>query len=168
MLCEEFDATRLSLDNYFFLDPPYKKYEARDKNLELPENVDWDACRDDLAHLKEGKITHVRIIDWDRNTFFTEALEPKSLIVVEGFLLLQDRALCDLLDLSVYVDVPDGVGIERRIERDNNHEHETWYREITFPEYAPRREVFASRADLVLNGEDSLEENLEKIKECLR
>ena len=165
MLCKEFNANLISLDNYFFLDPPLKKYETKGQNWELPENIDWAACRKDIRELKEGKDVSVRKIDWENETYIESPLKPKEFVIVEGFLLLHDQELVSLLDLSFYIDVPDEVGLQRRMQREQTDENRKWFEEVTFPEYKKRRKVFETRADVVLNGEDSLNDIYKTVRE---
>ena len=87
---------------------------------------------------------------------------------MEGFVLLHDEELLKLIDLSIYIDIPDEVGIERRMVRAGKSANREWYETVTFPEYAPRRKFFESRANLVLNGQDPLESNVQKIVEAVR
>lgn len=162
MLANEFSANVISLDNYFLLDPPYRKYNDNGKNWELPENVDWDAIKKVVKSIHSGsKAVKVRKIDWDSNTYSEVQLRPAPMTIVEGFLLLHDDSFVENIDFSVYIDVPDQVGLERRMKREGTKENQKWFEEVTFPEYAPRRDLFSQKADLVLNGEDELESNFE-------
>lgn len=154
-LCADFNANLISLDNYFLLDPPLKKYETKGQNWELPENLDWAACRQDVSSLKQGKNTLVRKIDWETETYSEALVKPKEFLIAEGFLLLHDEELVALLDVSIYLDVPDEVGLRRRLQRVKTAEDRKWFEEVTFPEYAKRRKVFEERASIVLDGRDS-------------
>ena len=168
MLCKDLDANRIGLDNYFLFDLPVRKYEYKGMNWELPENLDWTAIKHDLRNVQRGEKTAIRKINWDTDTYEEQSVEAKDAVIVEGFLLLHDRELIEMMDLTVYVHVPDEIGIQRRLDRkDNRKDYEfnkKWYEEVTFPEYAPRRKVFEERADLVLNGELPLIDNLERVR----
>jgi len=88
VISEEFNGTLLSLDNYFFPDPPVKKYSHKGQNWELPENIDWEACLRDVRNIKEGKTTTVRKMNWATETYVEVSITPKDHLVIEGFLLL--------------------------------------------------------------------------------
>ena len=45
-------------------------------------------------------------------------VEPKSLVIIEGLMVLYDKAIRDLLDLKLYVDTPDDIRFIRRLQRD--------------------------------------------------
>jgi uridine kinase len=160
MLASDFNSTTFGLDDYFILYPPLKKYEDDEKNWELPENTDWSACRTLVKEIKgENNTVTVRKIDWETNSYSEYKVQKTEINVVEGFLLLHDDELVNLFDLTVYIDVSDKVGIERRLRRSGEDTNRDWYEQVTFPEYAARRNVFKQKADLVLNGEDDLEKN---------
>ncbi len=162
LIADKYDANVIGLDNYFLLDTPHKKYGEQGKDLELPENTDWGAINDliDSVHSETPEIT-VQRVSWKDSTNIKYTLENKDVTIVEGFLLFHDQKLVDKLDLAVYIDISDTIGLKRRMEREGTEENKIWFEEVTFPEYQKRREVFKNRADLVLNGEKSLEENLQ-------
>ena len=70
--------------------------------------------------------------------------------------------------LFKYLDIPDRVGLERRMQRDGSDENRAWYEEVTFPEYAPHREHFERKADVVLDGEQPIKDNLAVLKEKIK
>lgn len=164
-LGELFDATLISTDGYFFLDPPVKKYGENGKDWELPENIDWNALKACLLSLKTGSKTQGRIIRWDTNTYEEFELLSKPVVIIEGLHLLYDPEFIKLLDLSVYINVSDEVGLERRIAREGHDENRRWFEEVTFPEYADRRKLYEGRADVVLDGSLAIEQNMTLIKE---
>jgi len=168
MLAEEFGANIISLDNYFLLDPPYKKYDENGKNWELPENVDWAAINEVVKSIRSEESVKIRKIDWNSNTYSEISIKPAPVTIIEGFLLLHDDKLLQHLDLKVYIDIPDQVGLERRMKREGTEENKTWFEEVTFPEYASRRGSFKQKVDLVLNGEDDLEFNFDILRTTIQ
>jgi uridine kinase len=171
-LCEVFQAVRIELDGYFFLDPPRKKYESRDKNLELPENIDWDALRKTIKSLRKGNKAKVRKINWETEEYVFSTVAPKEIIIVEGFLLFHDQSLQRMFDLSVYLDISDEAGIDRRLGRigagKDKQYYREWYEEVTFPEYRKRRSTFEERADLIIDGEAPMRKNVKTVVEHIR
>lgn len=160
ILAEKYASNTINLDSYFLLDPPYKKYDDNRKNWELPENVDWAAINGVVNQIHSANQTiKIRKIDWRSNSYTETELKTTPITVIEGFLLLHSDELIQKLDLTVYIDVPDSVGLQRRMDREGTTKNQKWFEEVTFPEYAPRREEFRQKADLILNGEDTLESN---------
>jgi uridine kinase len=48
----------------------------------------------------------------------TRTVEPRPLIVIDGILVLADKALRDRMTMSVFIDVPDDIRLMRRVRRD--------------------------------------------------
>ena len=48
----------------------------------------------------------------------TVRVEPAKVIIVEGILIFENRKLCDLMDIRVFVDTDADIRIIRRIQRD--------------------------------------------------
>lgn len=167
LLVDEIGGQIISLDNYFLLDPPYKKYGDNEKDWELPENTDWEAIRSLVTSLKQGLTGVGKLIDWDSTVSKEIEYRPSEIVVIEGFLLFHDTKLLEMMDLRAYIHVPDEVGISRRLKRAGAAGDRTWFETITFPEYAPRRELFKKRAHIVLDGTLPLIENVHKLKESL-
>ena len=55
--------------------------------------------------------THARLPE-------TKKVEPRALLILDGILILGDKALSDRLTLSVFIDVPDDIRLMRRVRRD--------------------------------------------------
>lgn len=168
-LGEEFDGLVINLDNYFLLKPVLTKYNELGKDRELPENVDWLAIKTLVESAQKGEVLSVRKMNWEDNTYSCTNYTPKKLVIMEGFLLLHDKDIVDMLDLSIYVDISDETGIRRRLSRiDGNEDADylrKWYEEVTFPEYQARRSIFASRADLIIDGEADLNDNYQNLRQ---
>ena len=49
---------------------------------------------------------------------YTERVEPRSVIILEGILILAEPALRERMDIKIFVDTPDDVRLMRRIRRD--------------------------------------------------
>jgi uridine kinase len=89
-------------------------------NYDVPEALDTELFLADLAALRAG-----RPVQPPRYCFSTHrrigveaAVEPRPIVLVEGILLLHDPRARALLDLSIFLDVPDGARLARRLARD--------------------------------------------------
>src|SRR5262249_49575726 len=51
----------------------------------------------------------------------TRRVEPAPLVILEGLLVLHERRLRELMECSVFIDVPSDVRLVRRIRRDVEH-----------------------------------------------
>lgn len=89
-------------------------------NFDHPDTIDFPLL---IAHVQEllaGHAIEKPVYDFTRHTRapHTEHVEPREVIVVEGILCLASPGLRALLDLKVFVDVPDEVRYARRLARD--------------------------------------------------
>ena len=48
----------------------------------------------------------------------TRTIQPRQVVIVEGILIFENRCLCDLMDIRVFVDTDADIRIIRRIQRD--------------------------------------------------
>ena len=89
-------------------------------NFDHPETIDFPLLIQQLRQLLAGRSIEKPVYDFTKHTRApaTEHVEPREVIVVEGILALASAELRDLLDLKVYVDVPDQVRYDRRLVRD--------------------------------------------------
>ena len=114
------DITVLSHDNYYRAhdDLPF---EQRSKlNYDHPDAFETDLMIEHLKELKEGRSIECPIYDYTiRNrTDETVTVVPKPVIIVEGILIFENKALCDLMDMKIFVDTDADIRLIRRIRRD--------------------------------------------------
>ena len=96
-------------------------YEERCKlNYDHPDAFDTDLMIQDLQALRRGETIHCPVYDYTIHNRGTERLEvrPTKVILVEGILIFENKALRDLMDIKIFVDTDADVRILRRILRD--------------------------------------------------
>jgi uridine kinase len=74
----------------------------------------------DLKLLKSGREAVIPVYDFAvyNRTDRTRTIKPTKVVLVEGILVLDNKALCELFDIKVFVDADADVRIIRRIRRD--------------------------------------------------
>lgn len=94
--------------------------ELEGYNFDHPEALDTGLLARHLEALGEGRAVEVPVYDFvrHRRTAETRAVEPRSVVLVEGILLLSQRRLRDLLDFKIFVDTEPDLRLIRRIRRD--------------------------------------------------
>ena len=96
-------------------------YEERSRlNYDHPDAFDTELMISDLKKLKNGEIIHSPTYDYtihDRSAK-TITVKPAKVIIVEGILIFENKELCDLMDIKIFVDTDADVRILRRIVRD--------------------------------------------------
>lgn len=98
-----------------------KPLEVRSKmNYDHPHAFDTDMMVEHVKALKAGKGIEHPLYDFVNHTRAEESVwvEPTKVIIVEGILIFEHKALRELLDMKIFVDTDADVRIIRRIVRD--------------------------------------------------
>lgn len=163
------------------LDDYYKKKEEVPlhrgfTNWEHPEALRFEDVVRDITALKEGKpitfLTKGELynpnFDVNLRNKIEHTLEPKPILILEGFLALSQERIRDLLDYKIFLDIP----IEESIRRRSGNKFmpdEDYFTNVVVPMHekyvAPTRKY----ADLVLDVSTlSAEEVLAVVEEKLK
>ena len=116
------EITVMSHDNYYRAhdDLPY---EQRCKlNYDEPAAFETELMVEHLHRLRQGQSVDCPVYDFTVHNRSSEVLhlEPKSVVMVEGILIFQHKALRDLMDIKIFVDTDADIRLCRRIKRDVN------------------------------------------------
>ncbi len=114
------DVTVISHDNYYKAHDELS-YEERTKlNYDSPEAFDTDMLIGHLRALRAGESIECPVYDFRVHNRSAEkiTIRPNKVIVIEGILIFQDPALCEQMDIRIFVDTDADVRILRRIVRD--------------------------------------------------
>ncbi|MFI3324409.1 MAG: uridine kinase [Rikenellaceae bacterium] len=107
--------------DYYYKAHPELSYEERTKlNYDHPQSFDTDMMVEHISALKSGvAISHplYSFVDHDRMEE-TVTLTPSKVIIIDGILIFENKALRDLMDVKVYVDTDADLRLSRRILRD--------------------------------------------------
>ena len=89
-------------------------------NYDHPDSLDHERFAADVEALRAGRSIAAPVYDFSTHTRTDDVtfVEARSIVIVEGILLLSFEEIADHLDLAVYLDVPEDVRLERRIKRD--------------------------------------------------
>ena len=112
--------SRIELDSYY-LDRSDQTLEQRSQaNYDHPDAFDWPLLNDHLAALANGANVPVPIYDYAQHNRSGETREvtPNRIVVVDGILVLYDRALRERFDLKIFVDTAADIRLIRRLQRD--------------------------------------------------
>ena len=113
------DITVIHHDSYYKRqDLPFE--ERCKTNYDHPDAFDTDLMIEDLKKLKAGQTIHCPVYDYSIHNRTEDTLEvqPTKVVLVEGILIFQNRALRDLLDIKIFVETDADVRILRRALRD--------------------------------------------------
>ncbi len=122
------DAVTVIQQDWYYRHNPHLSPAERDQiNYDHPRALDTALLTAQLTNLIAGRT--VAAPQYDYHTHLrrqeTRCLRPGRLIIIDGILVLTDKALRELMDLKVYVDVPADLRFIRRLNRDVNHRGRT-------------------------------------------
>ena len=114
------DVSVLYHDNY------YKRhddmtYEERTKlNYDHPDAFDADLFIRDLKALRRGEDIRCPVYDYTVHNRSDKTVEvkPTRVVIVEGILIFENKAVRDLMDIKIFVDTDADERILRRLMRD--------------------------------------------------
>jgi uridine kinase len=110
----------LQQDNYY-KDYPTLSYEDRVQvNFDHPNSMDTALVTEHVRLLRSGQAIDRPTYDFAnfRRMAGTVRIEPRTAIIVEGILIFENRPLCDLMDIKIFVDTDADIRFIRRLVRD--------------------------------------------------
>ncbi len=114
------EAAHLCLD-HFYRDLGHLPEPERERvNFDDPAAIDWDSLRIVVESFERGETAQVPVYDFAEHIRKEEMveLECRPFVVLEGLWLLHPEWLREKIDMSIFVDCPEDVRLQRRIERD--------------------------------------------------
>ena len=114
------DVSVIYHDNYYKAHHNMPYEERAKLNYDQPDAFDTDQLIEAVRALRKGRSVVCPVYDYsihDRSEK-TVTVKPAKVVIVEGILIFENRELCSLMDIKVYVDADADVRILRRIVRD--------------------------------------------------
>ena len=110
------DVTVLSHDNYYRPYDDLNIEQRRAINWDHPDAFDTEMMIEHLRELKAGHAIECPNYDYTNYARCTETthLEPTKVILVEGILIFENKQLCSLMDIKIFVDTDADVRLIRR------------------------------------------------------
>lgn len=94
--------------------------ERRKLNFDHPDSLETPLLCRHLDELAAGRAVEAPVYDYATHSRLsrTRRVEPRPLIVIDGILILHDKALRERFGLSVFIETPADVRLMRRVRRD--------------------------------------------------
>ncbi|MDE0700560.1 MAG: uridine kinase [Acidimicrobiaceae bacterium] len=140
--------------------------ERMQVNYDHPDSLDHELFVEHLHDLRNGRTVEIPKYDFATHTRTGEVIvvEPKEIVILDGILLLNFGEISKLLDLAVFIDIPEAVRLERRTQRDvreRGRDADDVHRQF-WETVAPMHDSFvqpsAEHADRVVTLEEKLED----------
>lgn len=160
-LKEELGADYISImkEDSYYKDQSHMAMDDRIKNnYDHPNAFDHSLLVHHLDELKAGKTVNVPVYDYISHNRTDETVEmaPRKIILIEGILLLVDKAIRKRFDASVYMDTPLDICLLRRLQRDIEERERSFesvirqYRDTVRPMYMEFVDPSKQFADLIV------------------
>lgn len=113
-------AVRIQHDAYYRDLSDLPEAERAAVNFDHPDSLETDLLIGHLRLLRDGKSVECPIYDFGEHVRLkkSETVAPRSVLIVEGILVLVEPALRDLMDVRIFVDTDSDLRLARRLERD--------------------------------------------------
>ncbi|MEG2421618.1 MAG: uridine kinase [Oscillospiraceae bacterium] len=114
------DVSVVNHDNYYKAHNDMPFPERTRQNYDHPDAFDTDLMIAHLEQLKRGETVDCPTYDYTvhNRAAATIQVRPTKVIIVEGILIFENKALRDLMDIKIFVDTDADTRILRRILRD--------------------------------------------------
>ena len=135
------------------------------RNWDHPDAINFQQLYQDLLQLKEDKEVKVMTKSSILNPTYEEKgriqhiLIPKKIIIVEGYLALQNKKISDLFDLKIFLNISINKSMKRRNKITYNDESE-YNNKILIPMHKkyvkPSKEIADLSIDVLKNDKDEV------------
>jgi len=115
-------VTVLSHDNYYKRHDELSYEQRCLLNYDEPAALETELMAAHLDRLRHGEAIDCPVYDFTLHNRSEETVHivPKKVIIVEGILIFENKALRDLMDIRIFVDTDADIRLCRRIKRDVN------------------------------------------------
>ena len=107
-------------DNYYIDQSAHFDGDGGSVNFDHPSSLDFSLLAQGLKALKAHSPIQIPIYDFKTHSRKAETIlgHPKTLILVDGILILQSEEVRAELDESIFFDTPESLRFQRRLDRD--------------------------------------------------
>ena len=114
------DVSVIYHDNYYKAHHNMPYEERAKLNYDQPDAFDTDQLIEAVRALRKGRSVVCPVYDYTVHDRSEKTVTVKSakVVIVEGILIFENKELCSLMDIKVFVDADADVRILRRIVRD--------------------------------------------------
>ena len=114
------EASVIFHDNYYKAHDELTYEERCLLNYDHPDAFDNALMVRQLERLVAGQAVDGPVYDYSAHnrSSQTTRIQPAPVVIVEGILIYAEPAICDLIDIKIFVDTDADVRILRRIKRD--------------------------------------------------
>jgi len=159
-------------EDAYYRDQTHLQFSQRiHVNYDHPDALEHELMQEQLAQLRASEPVQIPVYDYVNHTRAQRVrpVKPAPILIVEGVLILTNPDLRDLFDLTLYMDTPLDLCIERRVQRDirERGRTEASVREQFANTVQPMYERFVApakqHADVLVDGEAVSDQELQNL-----
>lgn len=107
-------------DNFYYDQSSRFDHDGGSVNFDHPDSIDFDSFVECLRELKKGQSTQIPTYDFatHKRCQLSQRVEARPVILIDGILIFHSAEVRSLLDDLIFVDTPEDLRFERRLERD--------------------------------------------------
>ena len=163
--CGQDRLSSVAFDSYYRDLSHISMQERMEVNYDHPDSLDHELFIEHLQDLRRGHPVEIPEYDFATHTRTGEVtvVQPNEIVILDGILLLNFKAMRALIDLAVFIDIDENVRLERRAQRDvreRGRDVDDVHRQF-WATVAPMHDKFvqpsAVHADLVVTLDEKLE-----------
>lgn len=88
----------------------------------------------------------------------------KNILIIEGLHPFNNQKMRKMFKLKVYINIPKTLIVKRRLKKFGRRDNQEWYsKNIVIKFYKKYGEPTKKYADLIINGNKSINDNIKKI-----
>jgi uridine kinase len=110
----------LQQDHYYKNFPHLSLKERARRNFDHPDAFDNSLFIEHVRELREGHPIDRPVYDFTKHerAAQTARMNPSPALILEGILIFENKALCELMDIKIFVDTDPDLRFIRRLTRD--------------------------------------------------
>jgi uridine kinase len=120
-------CTIIGQDSYYIDQSSKFDKDGGKVNFDHPDAIDFNLLEEHIISLKNGRDIAIPIYDFatHKRISDTQKLTPHPIILIDGILILSQENIRKHFDEAIFMDVPEEVRFDRRLNRDVNERGRT-------------------------------------------
>lgn len=113
-------CTIISQDNFYIDQSKRFDHDGGSVNFDHPSSIEFTLLAETLKRLKTGAATEIPVYDFVTHSRLAEtiAIEPKSVIIVDGILIFHSDVVRVEFHDTIFFDTKEDLRFQRRLDRD--------------------------------------------------
>ena len=169
------ECSIVSQDSYY-IDQSHKfDKDGGAVNFDHPDSIDFKLLAEHILQLKNGNVVEIPQYDFVTHSRLNERIifKPTKLILVDGILIFSKPEVKSLFDITIFIDCPEQLRFERRLNRDVKERGRTpqgvkdqFYNQVKpmHDEFVEKNKNEVDRFVTVENFDDSVEKEVSYLR----